>query len=185
MQVRLQKEKEIRSNKGFTLIELLVVISIIGLLSSVVLASLQDVRQKAKNSKTVQDVMQLRTALELYNSDYGKYPGEEDDIIASPYHHSLNLPNLNWVNKTFDFKEYMEPRLSPKYISSVSEPSKPPTANNPLYYYLSMDIPAYGYSAGDDVYRKYDDGNGYWYCPCCVVIKNLDIIFLNFILIKI
>ena len=59
---------------GFTLIELLVVISIIGLLSSIVLASLSTARARARDTRRIEDLRQIQTALELYFSDYGKYP---------------------------------------------------------------------------------------------------------------
>src|SRR5258708_29767584 len=62
------------SNKGFTLIELLVVIAIIGLLSSVVLASLNTARQKARDARRVADVKQLQLALELYYDANRAYP---------------------------------------------------------------------------------------------------------------
>jgi general secretion pathway protein G len=60
--------------RGFTLIELLVVIAIIGILSSVVLASLNDARQKSRDAKRISDVKQLQLALELYYDANGNYP---------------------------------------------------------------------------------------------------------------
>ncbi len=59
---------------GFTLIELLVGISIIGLLSSVVLASLNSARIKARDVRKLSDLRQIYTALELYNHENGHYP---------------------------------------------------------------------------------------------------------------
>ncbi len=61
-------------SRGFTLIELLVVIAIIGLLSSVVLASLNTARSKARDARRASDMNQIKIALELYRSTNGLYP---------------------------------------------------------------------------------------------------------------
>lgn len=60
--------------KGFTLIELLVVVAIIGMLSSVVLASLNSARANARDATRKQDLRQIQTALELYYNANGSYP---------------------------------------------------------------------------------------------------------------
>lgn len=61
--------------KGFTLIELLLVISIIGLLASVVLVSLNSAKGKARDSRRLQDIHQLQNAFSLYASDHnGNFP---------------------------------------------------------------------------------------------------------------
>jgi prepilin-type N-terminal cleavage/methylation domain-containing protein len=61
-------------SKGFTLIELLVVITIIGLLASVVLASLADSRRVSRDAKRVQEAKQFQAAVELYRNANGSYP---------------------------------------------------------------------------------------------------------------
>ena len=79
-----------RRPRGFTLIELLVVISIIGLLASVVLASLSSARIRARDVKRVADMMEVRTALESYYDANGHYPNSNntwasfDSVIYSP-----------------------------------------------------------------------------------------------------
>lgn len=59
---------------GFTLIELMVVIAIIGVLTSVIIVSLNNARTKGRDNSRRQSLVQLRTALELYYDKNGVYP---------------------------------------------------------------------------------------------------------------
>ncbi|MCK5060012.1 MAG: type II secretion system protein [Candidatus Pacebacteria bacterium] len=63
-----------KHNLGFTLIELLVVISVISLLSSIVLVSLNNARIKARDVLRISDLKQLNLALTLYYDDNGEWP---------------------------------------------------------------------------------------------------------------
>lgn len=64
-----------KSKAGFTLIELLVVIAIIGVLASIVLASLNSARRKSRDARRITDVKQIQLALELYFDGQGnQYP---------------------------------------------------------------------------------------------------------------
>lgn len=59
--------------RGFTLIELLVVIAIIGILSAVVLASLNTARSKGSDAAIISDIGGIRTQAQLYFNDHSNY----------------------------------------------------------------------------------------------------------------
>lgn len=59
---------------GFTLVELLVVLVIITILSAIVLSSLTEGRMRARDTKRVTDIGQLKIALSLYFDQNGSYP---------------------------------------------------------------------------------------------------------------
>lgn len=63
-----------KSHKGFTLIEILVVISIIGLLSSIILISVNEARLKSHDALRVSQIRQIAHAVELYYADHLTYP---------------------------------------------------------------------------------------------------------------
>lgn len=75
--------------RGFTLIELLVVISIIGMLSSVVLASMNTARVKARDAARLAGLQEIQNALELYYSTNGSYPVVQGYLTPSS--------NVNWT----------------------------------------------------------------------------------------
>ncbi len=101
-------------NKGFTLIELLVVIAVIGVLSTVVLASLSRARAKAKDSALLVKGRELQKAIETFASFEGDYPtsgsvlngagfyeaGNCEDDFGSSYH-------TNWLDFVADMGEYL------------------------------------------------------------------------------
>ncbi len=62
-----------KTNKGFTLIELLVVVAIIGILATVVLASLGSARDKAKDAALSAEISSIRAQGELVAINDGDY----------------------------------------------------------------------------------------------------------------
>lgn len=75
-----------KNKRGFTLIELLVVIAIIGILSAVVLASLNTARDRSQDAAIQSDLNGIRTQAAIYfddNDNYGTNLAFESNCAAT------------------------------------------------------------------------------------------------------
>lgn len=72
-----------RSREGFTLIELLVVISIISVLSTIAMTSLNGARAKARDARRYSDMNEIKNAIEMYAADHGGvYPSTGGVLVC-------------------------------------------------------------------------------------------------------
>jgi prepilin-type N-terminal cleavage/methylation domain-containing protein len=79
-----------KSNRGFTLIELLVVVAIIGILSSIVLVSLNSARSKGRDASAKGSLSSMRATAEIFFDTYSFYGptgsagqiGDADNLLA-------------------------------------------------------------------------------------------------------
>src|SRR3989344_6650069 len=111
--------------KGFTLIELLVVIAIIGILSSVGLASINSARVKARATRRVGDIEQIKVALELFYDAKGYYPVDIYATTAS-IQGSTGGASMSVVPK--------DPQDSANYVYAWSP------ATSPTSYHLGANL---------------------------------------------
>ena len=85
----MKKIDNTQTNKfliGFTLIELLVVITIIGILASMILASLVSTKRGARDVRRISDVKQIGLALQIYLEGVGggQYPVGNSTTCTAP-----------------------------------------------------------------------------------------------------
>ncbi len=73
------------SQRGFTLIELLIVMSIIGILASIVVPNYQRNLIRAREAVLMENLYQMRRAIDAYFADHISYPESLDDLVANKY----------------------------------------------------------------------------------------------------
>jgi len=116
------------NKKGFTLIELLVVISIIGLLSSMSVISLNNARQKARDVRRASDVKQIQTALELFFNDKSVYPVQDASITLGDATHSTLSSGI-----PLNYAGFAAATTGVTYMGIVPKAPTPPFDNEYTY----------------------------------------------------
>ncbi len=82
--------------RGFTLIELLIVLTIIGILASIGVPSYQRHVIKAREAVLMEDLYQMRRAIDAYFADHARYPDSLEELVSSRY--LRTLPRDPWTN---------------------------------------------------------------------------------------
>lgn len=83
--------------RGFTLIELLIVMSIIGILATLSVPSYKRSTIKAREAVLMEDLYQMRHAIDAYYADNASYPDSLDALVESRY--LRNLPRDPFTRK--------------------------------------------------------------------------------------
>lgn len=81
MKKYLESNRYIKT-QGFTIIEIMVVVVILGILAAVVVPKIMSTPDKARIVKVKQDLLAIRSALDLYKLDNAIYPTTDQGLQA-------------------------------------------------------------------------------------------------------
>jgi len=178
-----------KCRKGFTLIELLVVIAIIGILVSLLLPAVQQVREAARRTECLNNIRQLGLALHNYESAAKKFPPSrldpDDNAIPTTISNdpsgltafqswtTLLLPYMEQDNlaNQFDFREaWFDPANSNNYdviqtqVGIYNCPSAPGSERTDPYHVIGAAAGDYG-SINEVKKKVYTQVLGYTEAP--------------------
>jgi prepilin-type N-terminal cleavage/methylation domain-containing protein len=126
-----------KSTRGFTLIEILVVIAIIGFLSSIAMANINNARARGRDVNRKTDLKRLQLALEVYRDLNNGYPTTGFTWYSSEPNDAVSNNGGNYI-----------PGLASTHIPSLPRDPSGGTSKNPTcggvwksaYLYLSDGI---------------------------------------------
>jgi general secretion pathway protein G len=89
-------------SRGFTLIEILIVLALIGILASIAVPVYTAHLVKTREAVLLEDLFQMRDAIDKYYSDKGVYPPSLDALVESKYIRSVPVDPFTGASDTWE-----------------------------------------------------------------------------------
>ncbi|RNC68730.1 MAG: prepilin-type N-terminal cleavage/methylation domain-containing protein [Desulfuromonadales bacterium] len=99
----------LENRKGFTLIELMIVVTIIGILASIAVPSYKWSLIKAREAVLRENLHTIRSAIDQFYADQGKYPDDIKEIVDKKYLHDIPRDPITGKNDTWVVMPPVEP----------------------------------------------------------------------------
>jgi prepilin-type N-terminal cleavage/methylation domain-containing protein len=114
-----------QGTRAFTLVELIVVITILAILWTIAFISLQWYSKDARDSVRISDMSRIKTSLELFHLDSGKYPEANDNSFPVTYSWAVARTQWFFWETTFSNVEKLDkipkdPLTDKEYIYSTT-----------------------------------------------------------------
>ncbi|HUK13538.1 MAG TPA: prepilin-type N-terminal cleavage/methylation domain-containing protein [Thermoanaerobaculaceae bacterium] len=106
---------------GFTLIELIVVVAIIGILATIAVPAMRTAPIRAREAALREDLFTLRSCLDQFHADRGRYPNSFDELVSLGY---LRMMPVDPVTRSKDTWVPLYEEVSPDN-SDQSQQSTP------------------------------------------------------------
>jgi general secretion pathway protein G len=113
-------------NRGFTMIELVVVMAVLGLLLSIALPRYMAALDQGREKVLVNNIAQMREAIDRHYGDRGAYPDRLDDLVERRY---LRAVPLNPYTEAADWVIVPPPSGQKGQVYDIRAPGQQPGAS--------------------------------------------------------
>ena len=99
--IKTGNSSSIKGRSGFTLIELMIVMTIIGILVAIAVPNYQWALIRAREAVLQENLYGIRSAIDQYYADQGKYPDKLEDLTERKYLRGIPTDPFTRKNDTW------------------------------------------------------------------------------------